>query len=116
MEMEQKVHEFPYRYTRMGAITKYVVVCLDCKKTLRPSRVERSKTGCHGIDYYVHYATHKVVAIALEQSNSGKRRITVPDELSEIRDLLEMTWLYETSDVNDVINAVKAYLMTMSKS
>jgi hypothetical protein len=112
----EKKYEYPFRSTRMGALTKYVVACLDCKKTLHPSRVERSKTGCHGTDYYVHDATHKVVAVALEQSNSGKRTINVPDELSEIKDLLEMTWLYETSDVNDVINAVKAYLMTMSKS
>jgi hypothetical protein len=113
--MEKKaVYEFPFRSTRMGALTKAIVVCLQCKKVLSPSRVQRSKTGNHGSDFYVH--EHPVTAIILEQSNSGKRTITVPSELSEIKDLLEVTWLYENSDVNDVVNAVRAYLLSLSKS
>lgn len=111
--MEQKkVYEFPYRRTGMGALTKAIVICTECKKVLQPSRTQRSKTGNHGTDYYVH--EHPVVALILEQSNSGKRSISVPTELSEIKDLLEITWLYENSDVGDVVNAVKAYLMSKS--
>ena len=110
--MEKKVYEFPFRSTRFGALTKAIVVCLECKKVLLPSRVQRSKTGNHGSDFYVH--EHPVIAVMLEQSNSGKRTITVPDELSGIKDLLEVTWLYENSDVSDVINAVRAYLLSLS--
>jgi hypothetical protein len=111
--MEQKkVYEFPFRSTRMGALTKAIVVCLQCRKILVPSRVQRSKTGNHGSDFYVH--EHQIVPIWLEQSNSGKRSIVVPDTLSEIKDLLEITWLYENSDVNDVVNAVRAYLLSIS--
>jgi len=112
--MEKKVYEFPYRSTRMGALTKAIVVCLECKKVLQPSRTQRSRTGNHGSDFYVH--EHPLAAILLEQSNSGKRSIVVPDSLSKIRDLLEITWLYESSDVNDVVNAVRAYLLSLSKS
>jgi hypothetical protein len=113
MEMEQKkVYEFPFRSTRMGALTKVIAVCLECKKILSPSRVQRSKTGNHGTDYYVH--EHPIVPIWLEQSNSGKRTITVPDELSCVKDLLEVTWLYEDSSIDDVINAVRAYLLSLS--
>jgi len=105
-------YEFPFRSTRLGALTKAIVICTECKKVLQPSRTQRSKTGNHGTDFYIH--EHPVIAVVLEQSNSGKRSISVPDELSEIRDLLEMTWLYENSDVGDVVNAVNAYLMSKS--
>jgi hypothetical protein len=107
--VEKRVYEFPYRYTRMGGMTKVVVVCIQCKNILNPSRVQRSRSGCHGTDYYVH--EHNVVAIWLEQSNSGKRYITVPDELREIADLLCVAWLYNTSSVDDIIDIVRTYLM-----
>jgi len=112
--MEKKVYEFPYRRTRLGGLTKVIAVCLECKKILAPSRVYRSKTGNHGVDYYVH--EHSIVPIWLEQSNSGRRSISVPPDVQEIKDLLEITWLYEDSDVNDVVNAVRAYLLSLSKS
>jgi len=110
--MEKRVYEFPYRRTKMGALTKAIVICTECKKILLPSRTQRSKTGNHGTDYYVH--EHPVCAIYLEQSNSGRRTITVPDELAEIMDILHVTWLYDNSDVNDIVNVVRAYLLSKS--
>jgi hypothetical protein len=110
--VEKRVYEFPYRHTRLGGLTKVIVVCLQCRKILNPSRVQRSRSGCHGTDYYVH--EHNIVAIWLEQSNSGRRTITVPNELAEIMDILHVTWLYDNSDVNDIVNVVRAYLLSKS--
>jgi hypothetical protein len=114
--MEKRVYEYPYRRTRMGGLTKAIVVCLNCKKILEPSRVQRSKTGNHGTDYYIHDYGHRVVAVILEQSNSGKRYITVPDDLEKVMDLLHITWLYDNSTEYDIANIIKAYLMSESMS
>jgi hypothetical protein len=114
--MEKRVYEFPYRNTRMGGLTKAIVICIDCKKILQPSRVQRSRTGNHGTDFYIHDQSHRVVSVILEQSNSGRRYINVPDELAEIVDLLQTTWLYDNSDVNDIVSIIKAYLMSKSMS
>jgi hypothetical protein len=110
--MEKKIYRYPFRNTRMGGLTKVIVICLECRKILQPSRVERSRSGSHGEDYYVH--EHPPVSVYLEQSNSGKRRITIPQELESIRDILETVWCYESSEVNDVITVLKAYLMSKS--
>ena len=108
--MDRRVYEFPYRHTRLGGLTKVIVVCMQCRKILNPSRVQRSRSGCHGTDYYVH--EHPVCAVYLEQSNSGKRTITVLDELAEIMDILHITWLYENSDVDDIVDIIKTYLLS----
>jgi hypothetical protein len=108
--MEGKVYEYPFRWTRMGGLTKVIVVCMQCRNILNPSRVQRSRSGCHGTDYYIH--EHNVTPILLEQSNSGKRYITVPYELREIADLLYITWLYNTSSVDDIVDIVRTYLMS----
>jgi hypothetical protein len=109
---EKRVYEFPYRHTGMGGLTKAIVVCMQCRKILNPSRVQRSRSGTHGTDFYVH--EHNVVYIMLEQSNSGRRRISIPDEFAEIMDLLHITWLYEDSNVDDIVDIIKAYLMSKS--
>jgi hypothetical protein len=100
-------YEFPFRSTRLGGKTIVIAVCPTCKKVLEPTRTRRSKAGTHGEDYYVH--EHQVEALWLEQSNSGIRRIAVPPSLQQIKDLLERTWIYEDSCVEDVENAVRAY-------
>jgi hypothetical protein len=110
--MERKVYIFPYRHTRLGGLTKVVVMCPVCKKILEPSRTERSRSGNHGEDIYVH--EHPLLTVYLEQSNSGKRRIEIPKELESIRDLLETTWLYSDSEVDDVITVLKAYFVSQS--
>jgi hypothetical protein len=101
---------YTFRSTRLGGRTVVVAVCPTCRKILEPSRVRRSRSGTHGEDYYVH--EHPIEALWLEQSNSGIRTITVPPSLEPIKDLLERTWIYEDSCVEDVINVVRAYLMT----
>jgi hypothetical protein len=68
--MEKRVYEFPYRYTRMFGLTKAIVVCMQCRKILNPSRVQRSRSGHHGTDFYTH--EHPVCAVYLEQSNSSR--------------------------------------------
>jgi len=114
-ELKEKVsemyrQEYPFRSTRMGGKTIVIAICPVCKKVLEPSRTRRSRSGTHGEDYYVH--EHPIEALWLKQSNSGIRTITVPPSLQEIEDLLERTWIYEDSCVEDVINVVRAYFMT----
>jgi len=92
----------------MGAITEEIVVCLVCKRVLEPSRRRRTMSGTHGEDYYVH--EHPMTSIVLEESNSGRRKVVVPRELEEIKDLIERIWVYEGATVNDVRKAVEQYL------
>jgi hypothetical protein len=97
-----------WRRTEMGAVTEEIVVCLVCRRVLEPSRVRRSRRGTHGEDYYVH--EHPLLSIVLEQSNSGRRRVVVPKEFEEIRDLIERAWIYEGASVEDVRKAITQYL------
>jgi hypothetical protein len=97
-----------WRHTKMGAITEEIVVCMTCKKVLEPSRVRRSRSGTHGEDYYVH--EHPMVSVTLEESNSGRRKVVVPKELEEIRDLIERAWVYEGATVEDIKVSIAQYL------
>jgi hypothetical protein len=106
---EKMVFRFPFRETKMGAITKTVVICPICKKILKPAKEYRSRTGRHGEDIYVH--EHKVLGVILDQSNSGKRYIDVPDELQRIKDLLELAWI--CGNEQEVITVLKAYLISI---
>ena len=102
------VYTAEWRRTEMGAITEEIVVCLVCKRVLEPSRRRRTMSGTHGEDYYVH--EHPMTSIVLEESNSGRRKVVVPRELEEIKDLIERIWVYEGATVNDVRKAVEQYL------
>jgi len=105
-------YEMSVRNTRMGGLTAYIAVCLECKKVIKPSRVRKSRSGTHGTEYYVH--EHPLIFIGLNQSNSGNRSIVVPEELSEIRAELERMWVYESSYISDIKNYVEAYLKTLN--
>jgi hypothetical protein len=80
-----------------------------CKSIIEPTRVERSKTGAHGTDYWVH--PHPLAFVAIAQSNSGVR--TVHAELGfpeHIAKLIERLWRYEELDPNELINELMFYL------
>jgi hypothetical protein len=98
----------PYRNTKMGGYTKYIGICMQCRKVVNPIRVRRSKAGTHGEDYYSH--EHPLVFIVLEQSNSGNRYIVVPEELRTIREELERMWIYEDATVGEIIKLISLYL------
>ena len=104
-------YEKPTRNTRMGGLTAYIAVCLQCKRVIKPSRVRKSRSSTHGTEYYVH--EHPLIFIELNQSNSGNRSIVVPEELNEIRAEVERMWIYEQSYVSDIKNYVEAYLKAL---
>jgi hypothetical protein len=97
-----------WRRTGMGAITEEIVICLTCRRVLEPSRVRRSRSGTHGEDYYVH--EHPMISITLEESNSGRRKVVVPKEIEEIKDLVERAWVYEDATVEDIKVFIAQYL------
>jgi len=101
-------HVAYWRYTRMGAITEEIVVCLVCKRVLEPTRTRRTRSGTHGEDYYIH--EHPLLSIVLKESNSGRRSVTVPKELEEVRKLVEKAWVYEGASVEDIRKQVAQYL------
>jgi hypothetical protein len=105
-------YEKPWRNTKMGAKTINIAVCTKCKKIIKPSRVEASKEGTHGTEYYIH--DHPLVFVTLEQSNRGKRYISVPEELIQIQPELERAWVYEGATVNDIIRLISLYLSLQS--
>jgi hypothetical protein len=105
-------YEKSTRCTRLGGLTAYIAVCLECKKVIKPSRARLSRSGTHGTEYYSHQ--HPLVFIELNQSNSGNRTISIPNELSEIKEDLERMWIYENSSVEDIKSYVMTYLKTLS--
>jgi hypothetical protein len=97
-----------WRSTNMGAITREIVVCMVCRRVLEPTRRRRSRSGTHGEDYYVH--EHPMISIILEQSNSGKRYVSVPKELEKIKELVERAWVYEDASISDIKASIEQYL------
>jgi hypothetical protein len=74
-----------------------------------PTRVERSKTGAHGTDYWAH--PHPLVFVQLSQSNSGARTVSAelgfPEQIAKI---IERLWRYEEVDLDELINELMFYL------
>jgi hypothetical protein len=103
-------YEREWRSTRLGGLTAYIAVCMTCKKVIRPSRTRSSRSGTHGTEYYVH----ELRFVELNQSNSGNRTISIPNELSEIKADLERMWIYENSSVEDIKSYIMTYLKTLS--
>jgi hypothetical protein len=71
-----------------------IAYCPTCNAVVPPSAVERSKTGAHGTNIYVH--EHELKFLTLVSSNSGKRKVEAepgfPEHLAERARAL---WLYE---------------------
>ena len=112
--VEKVIKEFSYRNTKMGALTKYVVLLNG--KVIYPSSTKRSKTGNHGSDYYALTADEwaKAWIIILEKSNSGKRSIGFSDNVpEEAKKQITDVWLYTNSCVNDIIQLAKVLQLSM---
>jgi len=101
----------PFRDTNMGALTKYIAVCMMCRKIIKPADIRRSRRGTHGEDYYTH--EHELKFILLHSSNSGKRAVLVPDELRPIQNDLEKMWIYENVSVHEIIEFISSYLQNL---
>jgi hypothetical protein len=71
--LTEYTYKWDYRNTKMGGLTKAVAICPKCRKVIEPSRIERSKAGTHGKDYYVH--EHQLSFIIIGQTNSGQRYV-----------------------------------------
>jgi hypothetical protein len=97
-----------YRYTNMGGLTKYIAVCMTCKKIIPPIHKRRSRRGTHGEDYYVH--EHPLEFVLLYSSNSGNRSISVPEFLKPIAKDLERMWIYENVSVRGIVEFINSYL------
>jgi methionyl-tRNA synthetase len=110
MQTEVFMYAKPFRCTiKTGAFTKYIAWCDTCKSVVEPTRIERSKTGAHGTDYWVH--PHPLAFIAITQSNRGARTVHAePDFPETLKQLIERLWLYEGLDPNELINELMFYL------
>jgi len=108
-------YKWEYRNTRMGGLTKTIAICLQCKKVIEPSRIERSKVGTHGRDYYFH--KHQLSFITLKQSNSGRRYVeaSVEPELKNLLLMVKTKWVFTNTSLEDVIVAIKEWLRGDSK-
>ena len=106
--MEKIIKEFPFRNTKAGALTKYLVFLNG--RQIYPSGSRRSRSGNHGSDYYALTADEwtKAWVIVLERSNSGKRDISFSDSVPDIaRKQLTDLWLYTDSSVDNIIQLAK---------
>ena len=97
-----------YRSTNMGGVTKYIAICMTCKRIIKPTNARRSKSGTHGEDYYVH--EHPLEFILLYSSNRGNRSVSVPNTLKPIQEQLEILWVYKNSSVYEIVEFINSYL------
>jgi len=106
--MERIIREFPFRNTKTGALTKYLVFLNG--KQIYPTGSKRSRTGNHGSDYYALTKDQwrKAWILILQRSNSGKRSI---DFIGDIPDLakkqLADIWLSCDSWIDDIVQLAK---------
>ena len=110
MQAEMFIYEKPFRHAiKTGAFTKYIAWCGTCKAIIEPTRIERSKTGAHGTDYWVH--PHPLTFIQLNQSNSGVRTVNAePGFPEQIAAIVERLWRYEGLDYSELMNELMFYL------
>jgi len=110
MQTEIFMYEKPFRAAiKTGAFTKYIAWCNVCRAIIEPSRIERSKTGAHGTDYWVH--PHPLVFVQLSQSNSGVRTVNAePGFPVTLKKLIERLWRYEDLDYNELMNELYLHL------
>ena len=75
-----KCEELYYRHNiKAAGRTRYIVIDTGRWEILKPTRVERSRTGAHGVDIYCleESAWDMTMVVRLERSNSGKLRYGV---------------------------------------
>jgi hypothetical protein len=110
MQTEIFTYTKPFRHTiKTGAFTKYIAWCNTCKSVVEPSRTERSRTGAHGTDYWVH--PHPLVFIAITQSNRGIRTVSAePGFPEQIARIIERLWRYEDLDYSELMNELYLHL------
>ena len=102
-----------WRRTGWGGITHPVALRVIGKwlKVVKPWKREYSKTGCHGVWYYIKDEVD--VLLYLEQSNSGKRSVRVskcrlPVELCRrIEETAWSVWFAEETNVRQVERALE---------
>jgi hypothetical protein len=111
-EEVEYTYKWDYRNTRMGGMTKAVAICLKCREVIEPSRIERSKSGTHGRDYYSHQ--HQLTFIIIGQTNSGRRYVLVnvepESELKNLLLLVKTKWVFTNASLEDIIALIKKWL------
>jgi hypothetical protein len=77
--------DYVYRHNiKMPGRTQYIVIRADIWEIVKPTRMERSRTGAHGKDVYCLEKSvwDKVIVVLLERTNSGKLsyEVSAPQE------------------------------------
>jgi hypothetical protein len=84
-----------------------IAYCPVCNAAVPPSAVERSRTGAHGTNIYVH--EHELKFLTLVSSNSGKREVEAEPGFPErLAAHAKQLWLYERVEPEAVEEALQA--------
>jgi len=105
---EVVMKSFYYRKTRLGGLSKTVVVVNN--RVVMPSRERRSRSGTHGEDYYLLRSDEwrRAVLLHFSQSNRGHRSLVIesatplPEGLAE---KLRMLWVAGLT-IDEVVQAL----------
>jgi hypothetical protein len=89
------VYEKHYRNCIKASGRTYpIAYCPVCHAVVPPTSVERSRSGAHGTNIYVH--EHELRFVELWSSNSGKREVRVePGFPSHLAERARALWLHE---------------------
>jgi hypothetical protein len=116
LKIKTVCREFVYRNNIKGrGKTEYILFDTVVYQIVRPSRIERSRTGAHGFDIYcLPEETWKDIAVVrVEESTSGKLSFDIQSSvpLEDLRELLS-----STSSFNEMIQRIHTYLHLKRRS
>ena len=106
--------EFYYRRTGMGAITEHIVIHAEKWMILKPTKIQRSRTGNHGEDIYCLSPDEwkDIIDVRLERSNSGRIYYNViaydeknSDKTEELKQLLD-----KCATISEMIDTVRLWV------
>jgi hypothetical protein len=90
--------------------TLYILIDTGTFEILEPTRIERSRTGAHGVDIYCQPKEKwdRIVVVGLYQSNSGKLSYEIRGSQQVKQELEELLML--ARDFEDMVDIVHKYV------
>lgn len=98
-----------WRWTRMGAVTYPIAICIQCRAVVEPVARRSSKAGTHGEWTFVH--EHPLFFITLLESNSGRRSVMHDPEVAALAEAARGAWTAGASE-RSVVDLIRGLLRT----
>ena len=105
--MKVECREFSFRETRMGGLTRTILISLKDFEVISPTRTKRTRSLTHGTDIYCLESWNDIIALTFMRSNRGNTYLYCSSNISE--ELCnELREIYKATDsVEETIEYLK---------